>query len=125
MKSVRMAFVISALALVTSACGGARQAEGERPAEGEPSRDITLQVENQNFYDARIYLLESGTRTRLGSVPGNSTQSFRFRSRTDTARFVIDFVGGGELTTTSIQVSPGDELVLTVTATSHRFRFGG
>ncbi len=122
MKAVGKLVGVSALALLISDCG-ARQAGGEGPAEGEPSLEVTLQVENQNFYDARIYLLESGTRTRLGNVPGNSTRSFRFRSRTNAARFIIDFVGGGELTTTSVQVSPGDQLVLTVTASSHRFRF--
>lgn len=124
MKLVAEFVALSALVLVMSACG-AGQAGSERPAEAEPSMDVTLEVENQNFYDARIYLLESGTRRRLGSVPGNDTRSFRFRSRTDQARFVVDFVGGGEFTTTSIQVSPGDKVVLTVTASSHRFRFGG
>jgi hypothetical protein len=124
MKSVVVPLAVGALALVLSACG-AGQAGSEGSAEAEPSRDVALEVENQNFYDARVYLLESGTRTRLGSVPGNSTGSFRFRSRIDEARFFIDFVGGGQFTTTSVQVSPGDQLILTVTASSHRFRFGG
>ena len=124
MKLVAEFLALAALALVMSACG-AGQAGTEGSAEAEPSRDVTLEVENQNFYDARIYLLESGTRTRLGSVPGNDTRSFRFRARTDEAQFVVDFVGGGEFTTTSIQVSPGDRVVLSVTASSHRFRFGG
>jgi hypothetical protein len=124
MKSVAMPLAISALALVMSACGAGR-AGSEGSAEAEPSLEVTLEVENQNFYDARIYVLESGTRTRLGSVPGNSTQAFRFRARIEQAQFVVDFVGSGEFTTTPIQVSPGDRVVLTVTASSHRFRFGG
>lgn len=124
MKSVAMYLAVGALALVISACG-AGQVASEGPAEAAPSRDVTLEVENQNFYDARIYLLESGTRTRLGSVPGSSTRSFKFRAMTDQAQFVVDFVGGGEFNTTTIQVSPGDQVVLTVTASSHRFRFGG
>lgn len=124
MKPVAQFLALGALALVMSACG-AGQTGTEGSAEAEPSRNVTLEVENQNFYDARIYLLESGMRTRLGSVPGNDTRSFRFRARTDQAQFLVDFVGGGRLTTTRIQVSPGDTLVLTVTASSHRLRFGG
>jgi hypothetical protein len=124
MNAVAKPLAFSALALALSACG-ARQTASEGPAEGETTREVTLEVENQNFYDARIYLLESGTRTRLGSVPGNSTEALQFRALTDRAQFVVDFVGGGEFTTTTIQVSPGDRVVLTVTASSHRFRFGG
>jgi hypothetical protein len=124
MKPVVLSLAVSAVALVLSACGAA-QTGSEGSAQAEPSRDVTLEVENQNFYDARIYLLESGTRRRLGSVPGNDTRSFRFRARTAEARFVVDFVGSGEFNTTSIQVSPGDHVVLTVTASSHQFRFGG
>jgi hypothetical protein len=124
MKPVLMSLAVSAVALVLSACG-AGQTGSEGSAEAEPSRDVTLEVENQNFYDARIYLLESGMRTRLGSVQGNDTRSFRFRARSDEAQFLVDFVGGGRLTTRRIQVSPGDTLVLTVTASSHRLRFGG
>ncbi len=124
MKSVAMPLAISALALVMSGCGAGR-AGSEASAEAEPGLEVTLEVENQDFYDARIYLLESGVRTRLGSVPGNGAQEFRFRTRTDQAQFVVDFVGSGEFTTTTIQVSPGDHVVLTVTASSHRFRFGG
>ncbi|NIM50985.1 MAG: hypothetical protein GTO22_17345 [Gemmatimonadales bacterium] len=111
-----------ALAIVLPACG-ARQAGGEGPAEGEPAFEVTIEVENQNFYDARIYRIEFGRRTRLGNVPGNSTRVFRFRSEPTEVQFLIDFIGSGDLTTTGVEVRPGDELVLTLTANTHRLRF--
>lgn len=123
MKTAAKLLAIGALALVNAACG-ARQAGVEGPEPG-PAREVTVEVENQNFYDARIYLLEFGRRTRLGNVSGNSTRVFRFRSPPQEVRFVIDFIGAGELTTTGIEVSPGDELVLTVTAAAHRLRLRG
>jgi hypothetical protein len=124
MKTAAKLLAVSALALMNAACG-APQAGGEGPAEAGPAREVTIEVENQNFNDARIYLVEFGRRTRLGSVPGNTTRVFRFRSVPQQVRFRIDFIGGGELSTTGIEVSPGDELVLIVTSTSHRLRFRG
>lgn len=123
MKTAARLLAVGALALVNAACG-AGQAGVEGPEPGL-AREVSIEVENQNFNDARIYLLEFGRRTRLGNVPGNTTRVFRFRSVPQQVRFRIDFIGGGELTTTGIEVSPGDELVLTVTSTAHRLRFRG
>lgn len=124
MNTAAKLLAIGALALVNAACG-ARQAGGEGPAEAGLAREVTLEVENQNFSDARIYLVEFGRRTRLGNVLGNTTRVFRFRSVPQEVRFVIDFIGGGELMTDGVEVSPGDELVLTVTPTAHRLRLRG
>ncbi len=121
MKTAAKLIAGGATAMVVAACG-ARQAGGEGPAEREPTFEVTIEVENQNFYDARIYLLEFGSRTRLGSVPGNSTRVFRFRAEPREVRVYVDFIGSGDLTTTGVAVSPGDELVLTLSANAHRLR---
>jgi hypothetical protein len=123
MNTAAKLLAVSALALVNAACG-ARQAGVEGPEAGL-AREVTIEVENQNFNDARIYLVEFGRRTRLGNVPGNTTRVFRFRSVPQQVRFRVDFIGAGEFTTTGIEISPGDELVLIVTSTSHRLRSRG
>lgn len=124
MNTAAKLLAAGALAIVTAACG-ARQAGGEGPAEGEPTYEVTIEVQNQNFYDARVYVIEFGRRRRLGGVPGNSTRVFRFRTEPREVRFFVDFIGSGDLTTTGLEVRPGDELVLTLTANSHRLRFRG
>ncbi|NIN72747.1 MAG: hypothetical protein GTO46_12655 [Gemmatimonadetes bacterium] len=115
---------VGALTLTVAACA-ARQAADEGAAVGGTGREVTIEVENQNFYDARIYVVEYGRRRRLGSVPGHGTRVFQFRVDPTEVRFVIDFIGSGQLTTNIRNVRPGDELLLTVTATTHRLRYRG
>ena len=123
MNTVAKLLAVGGLAIVSAACGaGQAGVEGQEPG---LAREVTIEVENQDFNDARIYLVEFGRRTRLGTVPGNSTRVFRFHSVPQQVRFRIDFIGGGEFTTTGIEVSPGDELMLTVTAAAHRLRLRG
>jgi hypothetical protein len=95
-ESVRLC-AVGALALTIAACG-THQAADEGAADSETRPQVAIEVQNQNFYDSRVYVVEVGrtTRQRLGNVPG-----------------------------TDIRVSPGDELVLSVTATTHQLRFRG
>jgi hypothetical protein len=124
-ESVKLC-AVGALALMTAACG-TQQAADEAPADTETRPQVTVEVQNQNFYDARVYMVEAGrtTRQRLGNVPGNGRRTLSFRVEPTRVRFVIDFIGGGELTTEFIRVSPGDGLVLSVTANTHQLRFRG
>ncbi|MGD2218278.1 MAG: hypothetical protein PVJ64_16090 [Gemmatimonadales bacterium] len=115
---------VGALTLTVAACG-TRQAADEGAAPGGTGREVTIEVENQNFYDARIYVLEYGRRRRLGSVPGNGTRTFQFRVDPTEVLFIIDFIGSDQLTTNTVTVNPGDDLELTVTATTQRLRFRG
>ncbi len=115
-----IAFAVLTVAIV--ACG-ARRAADEGPAGGR--NEVMIEVENQNFYDARVYMVEFGRRERLGSVPGNRSRTFSFRVQPGEIRFIVDFIGSGQITTDGIEISPGDELVLTVTAGAHRLRFRG
>lgn len=112
---------VGVLTVAIAACG-ARQAADQGSA-AEPAYEVTIEVENQNFYDARVYLLKFGRRERLGSVSGNGARVFSFRVEPGEVRFFVDFIGSGEFTTRGMEVSPGDELVLIVSAGSHRLRF--
>jgi hypothetical protein len=123
-RAVTHPAVIVVLVLVVAACG-ARQTETEAPAERAPTLDITLEVENRNFNDARVYLLLFGERTRLGQVPAQTTQTFSFAAGPDEVRIEISFIGGGGFVTEPMAVSPGDELLLQITQDAHRLRARG
>jgi hypothetical protein len=124
MKAAAHPVVVGALAFVIAACG-AHQPAGEGQAERESTLDITIEVENQNFYDARVYLLVFGERTRLGQVPSQTTRTFSFAAGPDQVRIEISFVGGGGFVTEPMSVSPGDQLVLQITPNAHQLRTRG
>lgn len=125
MKTTAKLVAVGALTAMTAACA-AHQATDEGAAPGETGREVTIEVQNQNFYDARIYLIELGTRTRLGNVSGNSTRVFRFSAEQTEIQILVDFIGGGGGFTTDIMVvNPGEELLLIVTANAHQLRTRG
>ncbi|MFP3949010.1 MAG: hypothetical protein ACLFWG_09795, partial [Longimicrobiales bacterium] len=69
----------------------------------------------QNFRDASVWALwRTGSRVRLGSVTGNSTETFSTPWRGDVIRLEVDFLGGGEYRTESYPVNEGDHLELTL-----------
>jgi hypothetical protein len=104
---------------VITACA-ARQPEGEGPAEPRPDLEITIEVENQNFYDARIYLVLFGERTRLGQVSSHSTRTFSFAAGPDEVSIEVSFIGGGGFVTEPMAVTAGDELKLVITPAGDR-----
>ncbi len=114
-----------ALAAVTlvaalSACAGrVGSAEVAEPRAGAVA---SVEVENQNFYDARIYLLTSGKRQWLGPVSGHSTEVFQFNLPQHDVRFEVTFVGAGAFITQEITTYDGDELLLVLMPDDHRLR---
>jgi hypothetical protein len=112
------------LAVQLGGCASGKGADGE--AGLQPQAKVTIEVENQNFYDARIYLLVFGNRTRLGQVTGNTTQTFSFAVQPDDIRIEVDFIGGaGGFITESMPVRAGDQLELQILPDAHRLRFKG
>jgi hypothetical protein len=103
-------------------CTGRKSADSE--AGPQLQAELTLEVENQNFNDARIYLVLYGERTRLGQVPGHSTRTFSFALPPDDVRIEVSFIGGGGFVTEPMPVSPGDQLVLQIQPDAHRRRPG-
>ena len=104
------------LLLVVGACRSARDGEAPGPARGP----ATLEVENQNFLDMTVYVLERGARQRLGEARGNSTTSLTIPERlirggASPLRFLADPIGGEGLPVTEeIVVEPGDTVTLVI-----------
>ena len=117
MRALRQAAFGAALLLMASGCGG----RGGPPVAPEMrSRDLTVEVRNYNFYDATIYAWDAGERVRLGMAQGKSTTNFTFRWDLGNVRFIIDFIGAGELVGELLPVDPGDDLILIVGQEDHR-----
>jgi hypothetical protein len=93
---------------------------GQPGDQAEPQPKTHLTVHNQAFLDMDVYALpQDGARVRLGSVTGNSTEEMTipdYLVRTPiTMRFQLIPIGGnGAPRTQMIQVSPGDEVELTI-----------
>ncbi len=112
--------VVAAMIAVAGFGGCAGRTGADSEAEPQLHAEVTIEVENQNFNDARIYLLLYGKRTRLGQVPGHSTRTFSFALPPDDVRIEVSFIGGGGFVTEAMPVTPGDELVLQIRPDAHR-----
>lgn len=109
----------AALLLLLPACSTlARQAGPSVDWDGD--RDPTsfvLEVENQNFNQARIYLIHNGQRRRLGMVNGGTTQTFEVDTWGGSEiRVEVDFIAGGGFTTDPLVIWPGENVVLRIPA---------
>lgn len=120
MNAGRNLAVLAAFVLMSDLGGCAGQKGNDDEAEPIPPAEVTIEVENQNFRDARIYLLLYGERTRLGLVPGHTTRTFSFALPPDDVRIVVSFIGGGGFVTEPMPVTPGDELVLQIQPDAQR-----
>jgi hypothetical protein len=107
----------AALVSLASACGAHT---GPSVAPEMQSRNLTVEVRNYNFYDATIYAWDAGERLRLGMAQGKSTTNFTFRWDLGDVRFIIHFIGVGELVGEVLAVEPGDDLLLIVGQEDHR-----
>jgi len=117
MHLITRAAMCLALIAMAAACGGRG---GPSVAPELATRDLTVEVRNYNFYDATIYALHGGERLRLGIAQAKSNSTFTFRWDLGDLRFVIDFIGAGELLGELLPVDPGDDLVLIVGQEDHR-----
>lgn len=108
-----LAFCVLAT-LLAAGCVGQRRAPTGIGA--EPSREVTVFVDNLDFNDARIYISTGGGRTRLGSVSGKTRQRFTREWRLPTIGFEIDLLGGGNYRTQELAVSAGEVFDLLIQA---------
>jgi hypothetical protein len=106
--------VLSAV-LALSACGGGRVADSAYTAPGDRN-EFRIHVENDNFYDARIYTIASGgTRRLLGHVTGKTQQVFTVPwTFSNDLSVEISLLAGDTCRTGTIAVDPGDELRLQI-----------
>jgi hypothetical protein len=93
---------------------------GSSGVPGRDARNLSVEVRNYNFLDATIYAWDSGEKLRLGMAQGKSTTVFDFRWDLGDVRFIIDFIGAGELAGEMLPVDPGDDLILIVGQEDHR-----
>jgi hypothetical protein len=96
----------------------APQPGSEQAARGDRGQ-IRVQIDNQNFNDMDIYLIDAGTRVYLGSVNGLSKASLpipRGASRTDfQVRLLADPIGAGyTIRTPNVLVGPGQNVYWTI-----------
>ena len=105
----------AALSLALAGCSAAFPADSPFGA-GVGARLIRLVVENRNFYDATIYVIEDqGRARRVGDVAGNGNRSFQVPWGFAAAMsFRIDLLAGGSCTTPPVMVSPGEVLGLQI-----------
>jgi hypothetical protein len=102
-----------ALALLSAGCSHAVQSGSP-----EPQAQTTVKVENHNFLDMDVFVLQGGQRIRLGTVTGLSSQVFRIPDyvvRSSPVQFELHPIGGrGNPRTETISVQPGDQIQLTI-----------
>ncbi len=115
-SAIRMATILATLVLLSGCALLSRQAgspvnwDGER----EPTTFV-LEVENQNFNQARIYLIQNGQQQRLGIVNGNTTETFEARTWGGSEiRVRVDILAGGGFTTDPLVIWPGENVLLRI-----------
>jgi len=98
------------------ACGGVSSALDDPYAAPGDRNEFRLFVQNDNFYDARIYTLAGGgVRRQLGYVGGKTDGVFTVPwTFSNDLRVQIDLLAGPTCTTEVIQVDPGDDLRLQI-----------
>ena len=112
-----------AILALGAAAGCSSTSQPRNPFEsqgGASSTTIRINVENNNFNEATIRSV-ARTERRLGTVPGNGRESFTIDwPAVNDLRLQIDILAGDRFTTNRIQVSPGENVYLTITNPIYR-----
>lgn len=116
MSSLRRIGMCVLLALASTL--GCRTGGAPSNADSGPAT-TTIDVQNNDFNDMRVYVVVNGQRTRLGIAPGLKTTVLTIPpyliSAGSTLRFVGDPIGGHRTPVSEeIVVSPGDQLVMVI-----------
>lgn len=96
------ALVLAATPLVSSCAKKAAPVAGDEP--------VTIVVDNQNFYDATVYLRWYSDRRRLGNVVGYTKKEFETRWVGPEVQVEVDLLAGGTYRGDRISVSPGETI---------------
>jgi hypothetical protein len=110
-----MSKLLFALALLSAGC------QHRVRSDSEPQSETTVKVENQNFLDMDVFVVESGMRIRLGRAASLTSPVFTIPAsivrRPTTVTFELHPIGGGRAMTQrteTIPVSPGDQVTLMI-----------
>lgn len=117
----RLAIVGAFLAIAASACTTGRSEPRFLIGERAPSRDIRVEVVNDNFLDMGVFVMVDGVNLRLGDVTGKSSESFTLDparlSPSQGLRLLADPVGSrNAFLSDEVAVAPGSTVVLTISA---------
>jgi hypothetical protein len=115
MRRILTLVLIVAGTVLASACSSSGR--GVRPGSEAVT---TLEVDNQNFTDMTIFLVNGGQRIRLGRATGKAKTEMRIPRNVLTfpreLQFLAEPAGGqGGSSTSRIWVNPGDTVLLIVT----------
>jgi hypothetical protein len=125
MWSARMGLL--GLVALVAGCGASRST----PASPAPQQDaaaganaparqpIQVQIDNRNFSDMNVYLVNEGTHVLLGSAPGMSKTTLSLPSSSVSSRWqvrlVADPIGGSSaIRTPTLLVAPGQSVYWTI-----------
>lgn len=105
--------------MASSADAGAVGAAARGQPAPAPSRATTVRVENFNWNDVTVFVVQNGVRTRLGTVTSMSTGSFRLPSQvlasTGSVRLLADPIGSSRgYMTEPILVRAGSQVAFNV-----------
>ncbi|MEQ1858042.1 MAG: hypothetical protein ABL963_16425 [Longimicrobiales bacterium] len=117
-----MARLSSLLALILVVGGCAAGAPSSAPSvdpfdpAAAGSDDVLLTIQNNDFRDASVYAIWNGLKTRVGSVTGMTSQTFRMSWRSEEVQLEVDFVSGGGYMSERVPVTQGDHLDFVIMA---------
>lgn len=106
MLKIRTAFILL-VTLISTGCS--RRAEPVFGSGPNGERTLVLEVSNQNFNEATIYVLRYGDRIRAGNVIGKSRATLRVRwASSAPLRVEIRLLADETCITREVSAEPGD-----------------
>lgn len=92
---------------------------GGVPGSRNDEPKTTIDIQNNDFNDMTIYVLNNGQRSRIGIAPGNKTTTLTIPgyllTGTPYLRFLANPLAGSRAPVSEeISVSPGDQLVMII-----------
>lgn len=106
--------VVGLLVLLITACAGRGMDDDDPFRSRDRSGPVILEIQNDNFNDARIYSLWNGDRRRVGTVIGKTEERFEIPARGGDLRIQVDFLAAGGFTTEPIMAWPGETIHLVI-----------
>ena len=125
MWAARMGW-LGVMALVAG-CGASRatstppapEQDASAAADTAARQPIQVRIDNRNFSDMNVYLVNEGTRVLLGSAPGMAKTTLSLPSSSVSGRWQVrlmaDPIGGSSaIRTPSLLVAPGQNVYWTI-----------
>ena len=114
-RSFGVAMIVLLVAALAAGC-----AKNRSPA--AQSDQVTIVVDNQNFYDATVYLRWYGDRRRLGDVGGFSRKEFQTRWAGSELQVEVRLLAGRTYRGHRMPVSPGETIEVELPPNLDRIR---